>query len=93
MNLEEKRGRSDHCLTLDGRETLGITGVEDVVSFDEAEIVLYTIEGMLRLRGSGLHINKLSIENGELQIEGIIDSLEYSDSMPGKQSFLSRLFG
>lgn len=93
MNLEDKRGRSDHCLTLEGREALSVTGVEDVVSFDEAEIVLYTVEGMLRLRGASLHINKLSIENGELQIEGIIDSMEYTDSAPGKQGLLARLFG
>ncbi|NLT58110.1 MAG: sporulation protein YabP [Clostridiales bacterium] len=93
MNMDEKKARFEHRLTLEGREALSVTGVEDVVSFDEGEILLYTVEGTLCLRGNELHIQRLSIENGELQIEGVIDSMEYTDNLPRRQGFLSRLFG
>jgi sporulation protein YabP len=93
MSGEEKRGASAHRLNLEGRERLFIAGVEDVVSFDEREILLDTTEGSLLLRGEGMHINKLSVENGELQIEGQIDSVEYSDSAPSRPGFFTRVFG
>ena len=82
---EDKKGNAAHRLT--------ISGVEDVISFDEHEILLDTLEGTLLLRGEGLHINKLSVESGELQIEGLIDTLEYSDSAPSRPGLLSRIFG
>ncbi|MBQ3391163.1 MAG: sporulation protein YabP [Clostridia bacterium] len=93
MSGEEKRGASAHRLNLEGRERLFIAGVEDVVSFDEREILLDTTEGSLLLRGEGMHINKLSVENGELQIEGQIDCVEYSDSAPSRPGFFTRVFG
>ena len=65
---EDKKGNAAHRLTMEGREKLTISGVEDVISFDEHEILLDTLEGTLLLRGEGLHINKLSVESGELQI-------------------------
>ena len=90
---EDKKGNAAHRLTMEGREKLTISGVEDVISFDEHEILLDTLEGTLLLRGEGLHINKLSVESGELQIEGLIDTLEYSDSAPSRPGLLSRIFG
>ena len=84
---------SPQRIELSGRESLTVSGVEDVVSFDEHEILLDTLEGTLLLRGEGMHINKLSVESGELQIEGLIDTLEYSDSAPSRPGLLSRIFG
>jgi len=92
MNQDKKKS-SGHRLALEGRESLFVSGVEDVVSFDEHEILLDTVEGALTLRGEGLHINRLSVETGELQIEGLIDLMEYADHAPRRPGLLSRIFG
>ncbi len=82
-----------HNVNMEDRSRLTVSGVEDVAAFDENEIALYTGEGMLIITGAGLHINKLSVESGELAIEGIIDRLEYTEQNKKKDTFLSRLFG
>ena len=67
----------------------------DVLSFDLSEILLETEQGMLMIKGSDLHVNRLTLEKGEVDVEGKIDSLTYSDgSGPGSSagSFFSRLF-
>ena len=84
-----------HKLTLSNRKSCTITGVTDVLSFDVAEILLETELGMLLIKGQDLHVNRLSLEKGEVDIEGRIDSLTYSDvKTAGKQaeSLLGRLF-
>ena len=89
--MEEKisSGRL-HRLVLSG----SVTGVNDVVSFDENEIVLDTEMGLLTIRGKELHVKRLTLEKGELDLEGQIDSLNYSSNAALKhsgESFLSRL--
>ena len=81
-----------HHLILQNREKLSVSGVQDVENFDDREIVAVTSHGKLTVTGSGLHMGRLSLEEGELAIEGIIDALEYSADS-GRGSFLSRLFG
>lgn len=83
-----------HNLILENRKKLTLSGIEDVDSFDEESIVLLTEGGTLSICGEGLHINKLSVETGEVSIEGHVDSLVYSDgsSGKGKGGFLARLF-
>ena len=94
MAYEEKRIRSDlaHRLSLDERERLTVSGVEDVESFDETTIVMYTVRGTLVVRGTGLHIDKLSLDGGELSVEGTIDALLYEDQRRDNGSLFSRLF-
>ena len=53
-----------------------ITGVEDVISFDTKEVLLETTMGILTIKGEDLKVNRLSIEKGELEIEGTVDSME-----------------
>ena len=69
-----------HKLTMENREKLYLCGVEDVESFDENEIQVYTSEGLLSIKGSELHINKLNTQDGELMVEGNVDSLIYSNT-------------
>ena len=72
-----------------------MTGIRDVKSFDEQELVLETEAGMLLIKGEGLHVGRLTLEKGELDIEGRIDSLTYSGTKGGqnpKGSVISRLF-
>ena len=82
-----------HQLQLDGREKLMVSGVEDVERFDENAIVMSTCVGTLIITGEDLHIGKLSLEGGELKVEGRIDSLEYEEDAPVSGGLFSRLFG
>lgn len=84
---------SPHRLTLEGRGTLILTGVEDVKRFDEEEIIMTTSEGELYVRGSELHIEALSLDGGEMRITGKIDSLSYEELRAGGGGFFSRLMG
>ena len=81
-----------HRLTLEGRERLSVTGVEHVERFDETGIVLVTAAGILVISGEELHIGKLSLDGGELWVEGKIDSLCYEEQ-ESHRGFLQRLFG
>ena len=77
------------------RRTGSITGVTDVISFDIAEVLLETELGMLQIKGADLHVNRLSLEKGEIDLEGRIDSIQYSEISDFKksgESLLNRLF-
>ncbi|MBR6615603.1 MAG: sporulation protein YabP [Lachnospiraceae bacterium] len=92
--MEEKLGLS-HKLELYNREKGTVTGVLDVISFDENTIVLDTDMGLLTVKGKDLHVSRLSLEKGELDLEGHADSLVYSSNegyRKSNQSLLSRLF-
>ena len=93
--MEEKTGSKAHKVLLGNRRTGNFSGVIDVLSFDVAEILLETEQGMLLIKGNDLHVNRLSLEKGAVDIEGKIDSLAYSEVTDyGKQaeSFFGRLF-
>ena len=67
----------------------------DVISFDSIEIILETASGMLMIKGSDLHMSHLTVEKGEVNVDGNVDSLTYSDShKASKQAgkILGRLF-
>jgi len=83
-----------HHLELDGREKLTVSGVEDVERFDETCIVMTTSAGALVITGEELHIGKLSLDGGELHVDGRIDAISYEDSPRERGgSLLARLFG
>lgn len=82
-----------HRLELAGRERLTVSGVEDVERFDETGIIMSTSAGVLVVSGEDLHIGKLSLDGGELHVDGRIDSISYEDDGPGHGGFFSRLFG
>lgn len=94
-DLNTTGGRA-HKVSMSNRRTCGITGVNDVLSFDVHEILLETEQGMLMIKGQELHVSRLMLDKGEVDIDGRIDSFTYSDvtgSVSGKsQSLLSRLF-
>ena len=92
--MEEKLGLS-HKLELYNREKGTMTGILDVISFDENTIVLDTDMGLLTIKGKDLHVSRLSLEKGEIDIEGRADSLVYSSNegyRKSGQSLLTRLF-
>ncbi|HPZ42916.1 MAG TPA: sporulation protein YabP [Bacillota bacterium] len=69
-----------HSISVSGRKRLVMEGVLNVDSFDESEIRLETNMGLLVLKGEGLHITHLSLEQGNLAAEGFFTSLQYHDS-------------
>ena len=83
---------SAHRIELEGREKLFVSGVDDVERFDENEIMLHTSAGTLVVTGENLHIGKLSLEGGEVHVDGSIESLSYEDA-PRGGGFFSRLLG
>ena len=93
--MEEKQYSKAHKLILSNRRTGTITGVSDVISFDITEILLETEQGMLMIKGADLHVTRLTLEKGEVDIEGRIDSLAYSDVtsfQKQSESLIGRLF-
>ena len=70
-----------------------ISGVEDVEAFDEETVALSTAGGGLTIHGSGLKINKLTLDGGELLVEGRIDGLEYASERERRRGFLGKLMG
>ncbi len=86
---EEGRG---HRLYLEARARLRVTGVESVESFDEGSVVMQTEQGALTVRGSGLHIEELSLDGGEVLVEGTVDAMSYEEPEEDRGSFLGRLF-
>ncbi len=88
-------GKRPHKLMLTGRRACALTGVNDVLSFDVNEILLETEQGMLMIRGSELHVSRLSLDKGEVDIDGRIDSFTYSETAgygAKGESLLARLF-
>lgn len=92
MPFDEKTPAAvpSHRITLDERRRLTVSGVEEVESFDETSIVMRTQHGSLIIHGSDLHIEKLSLDGGDLLVQGEVDALTYEEEV--SSSFLSRLF-
>ncbi len=82
MTLEDKMNMSTGTvqnIILENRERLNVTGVVDVLSFDDQIVMIATELGLLTVKGENLRINKLSIDTSEVVVEGKIDNLGYSD--------------
>lgn len=94
--MEEKNiSTKSHKVLMINRKNATFSGVVDVLSFDVAEILLETELGMLLIKGHDLHVNRLSLEKGEIDIEGRIDSFTYSEVKSAEkqtESFFGRLF-
>ena len=87
MIIEEKRNSSNSLnmtgviqnLVLENREKLNVSGVNDVLSFDDQVVIIETELGMLTVKGENLKINKLNIDTSEVIVEGKINNLAYSE--------------
>ena len=88
--MPEAMIKKPHILTLDNRKLLTLSGVEDVSGFDEQTINVKLSDASLVVKGTGLHISKLSLESGDVVIDGLITSLQYLGASSG--SLRSRLF-
>lgn len=96
MNLEEKKMLNNTTfqnLVLENREKLSISGVIDVLSFDDQVVIVETELGLLTVKGENIRINKLSIDTSEVVVEGEINNLAYSEKeVEKKGSLLGKIF-
>ena len=91
--MEDNKKALSHKLMIDARKRSSITGVLDVISFDAKEVLLETELGVLTIRGDELHVNRLTLEKGEIDLDGKLDSFCYSDKKNSSEdSFLKRMF-
>lgn len=91
---DRARPEMSHHIILEEREQLIVSGVEEVERFDEETILLTTAQGGLEIQGEGLHIEKLSLDGGDLKVEGRVDALVYeTQSRSRGGGLLSRLLG
>lgn len=93
--MEENTGIRPHTCLLQDRASVNLTGVREVVSFDENQVVMDTDLGLLTIKGRELHVSRLTVERGEVDVEGTVDSLTYSSNEAYRkagQSVLARLF-
>ena len=90
----EAQKEKEPKLVLDRREKATVTGVKDVISFDEKEILLQTEFGKMTVKGEGLHVKRLTLEKGEAELEGQVNGILYSavGSVEEEGGFLNRLF-
>ena len=88
----QNKTQKDHALTLENREKIFLSGIEDVVSFDEHTVTLNTVLGAMSIEGEGLHILSLSLESGHITVEGHVDAVFYENRTEKvKRGFFSRL--
>ncbi len=87
--------KGNHNITLSSRKLMTLTGIEDVISFDEESVVMRSSLGMLTVDGGELHIVKLELDGGNVMIEGNINGIFYMDVSEkdlSKNGKLKRLF-
>lgn len=90
--MAQERMEQPHKLTLDQRKSLLVSGVTEVVSFDEDAVLLRTALGTLAVQGQQLQLKTLSVDGGQLVVEGTVSALSYEEPRQ-KGGWLSRLFG
>lgn len=93
--MEENKVVKSHKIAVTNRNIASITGVLDVISFDITEVLLETEQGMLHMKGKDLHVNRLNLEKGEVDVEGTFEALSYSQipvTFKKPDGFLGKLF-
>ena len=94
MAIDDKRPMPEapHSLSLEDRRRLLVSGVTDVESFNEQEVIMGTSLGVLSVRGQDLHMEKLSVDSGDVVVTGSIEAMEYEDAPVRSEGFFARLF-
>ncbi len=88
-----KAAETQHNITMEGRRRLSVSGVGDVESFNEEEVIMSGGSWTMSVRGRGMHMERLSVDSGDVIITGRIDSLSYEDEAPPREGFFKRLLG
>jgi sporulation protein YabP len=92
--MEKKIEEKKSSMMLENRKKLSLSGVIEVISFNDEQIILNTSLGTLITKGEGLRMNKLDVQNGDIMITGTVNSCVYTnkESKQDKESILAKLF-
>ncbi len=90
--MGEERIELPHKLTLNQRQQLVMSGVTEIISFDDTAVILKTSLGTLAVHGSALQLKELSVEGGQVAVNGKISALIYEEPRPSG-GWVRRLFG
>lgn len=91
MSDEKQRPRIPHSIIVENRSNISLTGIIKMGSFDEQSVVAFTDYGEIHIRGSRLHISKLSLDTNEVDIDGELEAVIYVQNR-NSGGFFSRLF-
>lgn len=91
-NIKAIKNQHNHIVHIDNRERIEISGVTKVDTFNEDDVILHTIMGVLNIKGKNMKVNKLNVDTGDMLIEGMIYSMHYLSKDKEKGSFLKKLF-
>ncbi len=90
--MEDKKFKEQN-IVIQNREKTVVTGVDDILSFDDELVIVQTDLGLLTIKGEDLKMNKLNLDNNELIIEGKTSAIAYSDATQNKkQGIMNKLF-
>lgn len=93
--MEQNAISKSHKLTLDNRKNISLTGIKDAVGFEPTQVLLESTLGMILIRGNDLKVTRINLEKGEVDVEGQVDSITYSEvknyGKKGK-TFIKRMF-
>ena len=93
MQLDDNQTNIMQNVILENRKKLTLTGIKDVLSFDDEIVIVESELGLLNIKGSDLKVNKISVETGDVIVDGTIRVVEYSDKNLGpKQGIMSKIF-
>ena len=93
LPTDAKTTAESHRISLLDRAQLQISGVCEVISFDEDTVLLRTVCGTMKIEGSAMHVSALNVDRGELILDGRVDGISYEGDGSEKSGFWGRLFG
>ncbi|MGL4849006.1 MAG: sporulation protein YabP [Clostridium sp.] len=80
MNKDNNSIKLQSMIEVENRRKMSLTGVNEVLSFNEEKIILNTVLGKMNIKGQGLKVNKLDVKNGDVIVEGFISSIVYTNN-------------
>lgn len=93
LPTDVKPSDESHRIDLLDRARLQVSGVREVISFDEDTVLLRTVCGTMKIEGSAMHVSALNVDRGELILDGRVDGISYEGDGAEKSGFWGRLFG
>lgn len=85
MNSYTEKDRTEHTLTLTSRKELKISGVKQILNFDDTSVAFVTSDGELDIDGEGLNIDVLDLDRGVASVTGNISGMNYISDRPIKK--------
>ncbi|MGL5647360.1 MAG: sporulation protein YabP [Clostridium sp.] len=91
MNKDNNSIKLQSKIELENRRKMTLTGVNEVLSFNEEKIILNTVLGKMSIKGQGLKVNRLDVKNGDVIVEGYVSSMIYTNNKNTKRKFINIL--